>query len=61
MKAFCEKELLMPASGSLEIENLEHDDLIRLIGIFWVEVTIHYGMWFTEASRIIGPAKGVGM
>ena len=44
----------MVESGSFEIENLEHADLIRLIGIFLGHVTIHYGIWFTEASRIIG-------
>jgi hypothetical protein len=56
LKAFSAKELLMPERGSFEIENLEDDDLIRLIRIFLGQVAIHYGMWFTEASRIIGLA-----
>ncbi|MFH0959529.1 MAG: DUF6125 family protein [Pseudomonadota bacterium] len=39
---------------AFEIEDLENEDLIRLIGIFMGHLIIHYGMWFTQASRIIG-------
>ena len=49
----------MSSDVSFSIENLENSDLIRLIGIFMGHVTIHYGLWFAEASRTIGLHKAM--
>lgn len=44
---------------TFSIEKFENKDLIRLIGVFMGHVTIHYGLWFAEASRTIGIQKAM--
>lgn len=44
---------------SYEIVDLENKELIRLVGMFLGHVLAHYGMWFTETSRILNNKKAL--
>ncbi|MEI8182938.1 MAG: DUF6125 family protein [Desulfomonile sp.] len=49
----------MTGGQSLEISELSKDELLRLMGMFFGHVFVHYGMWFTETLRREGIEKAL--
>ncbi len=51
----------MPHGKSFEAADLTNEQLIQLIGLYLGEVLAHYGMWFAETSRRLGPTDALKM
>lgn len=49
----------MDADKPVEIHELPKEDLLQMVGIFLGDVLVHYGMWFTESLRALGPEKAL--
>lgn len=51
----------MPFEHGKELTDLDRDDLLRMVGTFFGDLFVHYGMWFTETVRHQGIEKALEM